>query len=480
MTHAYETQFDLVVVGGGTAGLVTATRAAELGLRTALLEKGEEERYPCNARFSGGILHAAFHDVQRPEDELRAILGKSTQNTADPALVETVAKDGRRLLAWLRAHDVRFMQFSWQEAHRWGMAPPRPVAPGLEWKGRGPDVMLRTLTDRFKTAGGTVRLGARAVDLVMESGTIAGIDVLDPGGNRFAIAAKAVALCDGGYQANLDLLRAHIGPNPEALLQRGAATGTGEGIAMAMRVGAATRNLHRFYGHLHGRRALTNPDVWPYPELDSVAAASIIVTPDGKRFVNEGLGGMAITNALAALPDPASATIITDAAAWEGPGRSARIPANPFLEKFGGEVIGADTLEELAQRAAIDAGGLARTIADYNSSIEQGGGQSLVPPRTAQKTKPWPVARAPYLAIPVCVGITYTMGGIAIDGEGRVLDTTGMPIQGLYAAGTTTAGLEGGGEQVGYVGGLIKSVFGLRAAEDLAARMGPNAARASR
>lgn len=480
MTHEDETRFDLAVVGGGIAGLVTATRAAELGLRTALLEKGTDERYPCNARYSGGILHAAFHDVQRPAEELRAILGKSTQNTADPALVETIATDGRRLLAWLRANDVRFMQFSWQEAHRWGMAPPRPVAPGLEWKGRGPDVMLRTLTERFKACGGTVRLGTKAVDLITESGTITGISVENSEGNAFVINTRAVALCDGGYQANLDLLRAHIGPNPEALLQRGAATGAGEGITMAMRVGAATRNLHRFYGHLHGRRALSDPDVWPYPELDSVAAASIIVTPDGKRFVNEGLGGMAITNALAALADPASATIVADAASWEGPGRSARIPANPFLEKFGGEVIWADTIEELAQRAAIEPAALAQTIHDYNRSIEKGDGEAIVPPRTSQKSKPWPVAKAPYLAIPVCVGITYTMGGIVIDGDGRVLDTAGAPIGGLYAAGTTTAGLEGGGEQIGYVGGLIKSVFGLRAAEDLAARLQPNAARASR
>jgi predicted oxidoreductase len=71
----------------------------------------------------------------------------------------------------------------------------------------------------------------------------------------------------------------------------------------------------------------------------------------------------------------------------------------------------------------------------------------------------------------LCAGITNTMGGIAIDAGGRVLRNDGSAIDGLYAAGGTTGGLEGGGDRVGYVGGLIKAcVFGLRAAEHAAHR----------
>jgi fumarate reductase flavoprotein subunit len=72
------------------------------------------------------------------------------------------------------------------------------------------------------------------------------------------------------------------------------------------------------------------------------------------------------------------------------------------------------------------------------------------------------------MAIPICPGITYTMGGIAINGHGRVLRPDGSVITGLYAAGSTTGGLEGGG-RVGYVGGLVKAgVMGLRAGEHVA------------
>ena len=76
--------------------------------------------------------------------------------------------------------------------------------------------------------------------------------------------------------------------------------------------------------------------------------------------------------------------------------------------------------------------------------------------------------RAPFRAIRLAAGITYTMGGIAIDGSSRVLDRSGHPIEGLFAAGATTGGLEGGAT-VGYVGGLVKSaVSGFLAGQTVA------------
>lgn len=84
---------------------------------------------------------------------------------------------------------------------------------------------------------------------------------------------------------------------------------------------------------------------------------------------------------------------------------------------------------------------------------------------------PAPIATPPFIAIPICPGVTNTMGGIAIDGHGRVRRPDGSTIAGLYAAGGSTGGLEGGGA-LGYVGGLIKAcVFGLRAGEDAARRI---------
>ena len=68
--------FDLVAIGGGFAGLIAALRGAELGLRTAVLEQGEDERYLCSSRWAGGIFHVSYHDVKLPPAE-RAMLPRN-------------------------------------------------------------------------------------------------------------------------------------------------------------------------------------------------------------------------------------------------------------------------------------------------------------------------------------------------------------------------------------------------------------------
>jgi fumarate reductase flavoprotein subunit len=111
---------------------------------------------------------------------------------------------------------------------------------------------------------------------------------------------------------------------------------------------------------------------------------------------------------------------------------------------------------------------LVSTVAAYNTAVAEGATGSLSPSRTADRFPPMSIQRAPFRAVPVCAGITYTMGGIAIDGQTRVLDRNDAPIPGLYAAGAATGGLEGG-PFTGYTGGLSKaSVFGMLAAESIA------------
>ena len=459
-------RFDIVVVGGGIAGLSAALRAAELGLDVVIVEQGRDERYPCNTRFSGGIVHAGFHDLNRPVDELRAILAKVTGACGDAAQIETLAVDGRRLLAWLRGHDVRFMRVGLAEAHRWCMAPPKPIAPGLDWRGRGADVLLRTLGDRFLALGGTFRRGLRAQRLRPGAdGTWTLVSNGDDG--DVVLQAASVVIADGGYQADEAMFRRHIGPGFARILQRGAANSRGDGVRMAQQAGADVGGFDAFYGHLQSRDALDDPRLWPYPELDAVGAAALVVGPDARRVCDEGLGGVSIANALARLDDPAGAVLIGDSAIWDGPGRSARFPANPFLERYGGTVHRAPTLAELAARLGLDARELEATVGSYNRALTAGNLAGLVPTRTESKARAWPIVAPPFIGIPLCVGLTYSMGGIRIDGDGCVLQPGGAVIPGLYAAGSATTGLEGRSPDgyVGYVGGLVKAVFGLRAAE---------------
>jgi fumarate reductase flavoprotein subunit len=135
----------------------------------------------------------------------------------------------------------------------------------------------------------------------------------------------------------------------------------------------------------------------------------------------------------------------------------------------------ADTIAALAERAGLDPAALSATVAAYNGAIGSGALAALLPPRSSKSGSPKPIDTPPFFAIPICAGITNTFGGIAIDGHARVRRPDGSTIDGLYAAGGCTGGLEGGGP-LGYVGGLIKAcVFGLRAAEDAAHRIGSGA-----
>ncbi len=458
--------YDIVIVGGGMAGLIAAARATELGLSAAVLEKGEGERYPCNARMSGGVFHIAFNDIKSPPATLRAAIDRATGGSADPGQTQAVADKAGALVDWLGKQGARFIRtkVAWQN---YILAPPRPLRAGIDWIGRGPDVLLRQLVANIEKRGGKIHLGTRATSLVMKAGRCTGVTA-ETSGQSLTISARAVVLADGGFQSNSDMLREHITPAPAKLKQRGGVTGAGDGLRMARDAGAAATALDRFYGHLLCRDAMHSDAVWPYPELDGIATASIVVNTQGARFLDEGRGGVWIANTIAKQADPLCATVIFDSKIWEGPGRSARIPANPCLESAGGTIHRAPTLTALAEKAGVPAAALEAAVAAHNACVHSKTFTASSPARTPEKFTPWAIEAAPFFAIPICAGITYTMGGIRIDGDARVLRDDGSIIGGLYAAGTTTGGLEGG-ESAAYLGGLTKAgVQGLCAAEHIA------------
>jgi fumarate reductase flavoprotein subunit len=206
--------------------------------------------------------------------------------------------------------------------------------------------------------------------------------------------------------------------------------------------------------------------------MDFVCAGGMVVDATGRRFADEGRGGVAMANAIAQLADPLSAFVIFDAAIWEGPGREYLVPANPMLLSRKGTMHSARDLHSLARELSLPGDTLERTVAQYNSAVEAGQTVKLDPTRTTTPHKPHLIRGGPYHAVRLAAGITYTTGGIAINGSAQVLDTNDLAIPGLYAAGCATGGLEGG-EHIAYIGGLTKStVTGFRAATDIAARLG--------
>ena len=462
---------DVAIVGGGLAGMAAAVRCAEFGLHPLVLEAGEDSRYLCNSRIAMGFFNVAMQDIARGPAALREAIEIATRGHADPVLADVLACQAGPALSWLRQQGVRFMVGGPHQANRALLTPPAALRPGLHWAGRGGDVMLRRLEANLLSRGGAVLRGVRAVELLMDRRRCAGLVVVEAG-RRVTVCAEAVILADGGFQANPELLRLYITPRPDRVLQRNAGTARGDGLLMAQGIGAMLTPMDRFYGHVQSRDAMTNRALWPYPTVDFPITAGIAVNRHGRRFADEGLGGISMANSIARLDDPLEAVAIFDHAIWTGRARRFTLPANPNLVRQGATIFSGDSIAILAARAGLPAEQLQATIDAHNAAIQQGNGAAQTPPRTTSPLAPEPIAIPPFYAVPLCAGITYTMGGIAIDGGARVCHVSGGTFDGLYAAGSTTGGHEGG-PAAGYTAGLIKALtFGLQAARSVATQFG--------
>ena len=464
---------DLIVIGGGLAGHSAAIRAAELGLKPLLLEAGAEPTYLCNSRITIGVFQVALHDMRASAEELRTAIDDATHRYVDTALRDRYAAEAGPALTWLLGHGVRTINAGTATRNLATLAPPVPRQPGLHWPGRAGDVMLRQLNAKLEALGGRLKRGMRVRELIMTDGRCTGV-VADSIDGTQRIEARAVVLADGGFQANPELLKRFISKRPERMLQRNAKTGRGDGLLMAEAVGAALTDMECFYGHIQARGAMDDPEMWPYPTMDFPVAAGIAVDQHGRRFTDEGLAGVSVANAMARLDDPLGCVAIFDQAIWEASGKTYVMSANPFLETIGALFHRADTLDALAAKINLPAAALNETVARYNAAVESNTLHQLDPKRSADIGHPWgskaqPIRVAPFFAVPLCAGITYTMGGVKIDDQARIQHKNGGPIAGLYAGGATIGGLEGG-PVTGYTGGLAKALTWGKLAGESAAR----------
>ena len=118
--------YDVIIIGGGIAGLSTAVRCTELGLRPIVLEKGKTADYPCNARFSGGIVHVAEKEMRAPMTDILAKIDHLTNGSGSSELAKIMASDAEKALDWLRLNGAKFIKGGAIELMRWVLAPPRP------------------------------------------------------------------------------------------------------------------------------------------------------------------------------------------------------------------------------------------------------------------------------------------------------------------------------------------------------------------
>jgi tricarballylate dehydrogenase len=458
----------LVVVGHGAAGLSAGVAAAEmarasgLDVGITLLEKADAGEAGGNTLWSPSYMRLDAPDRVAPDFETAML---EATGGRDAGYFHALARDATATVAWLEGHGVAFA------------TPPYYLSAGplrIQPVGGG-RALIALLCAAAKRLGVTIRYRCPASGIVGdECGGIAGVAVADDSvaesaaGHAETVAADAVVLACGGFQANPEMMRAHFGPGGETmrLISPGTNFNTGDGIRIGVAQGALTsgdwKGMHAEPVDPRSKNSAPVVLVYPY---------GIVVDRHGRRFLDEGRGLVhetweALARNIHFETPGGKAFAILDSRLFEIAGfeRAIRSEVAPFK---------ADTLHDLAARAGIDSAGLAATVAAFNAAAtgdparfdagrcdRLAASGSLAPPKSNWARA---IEKPPFVAYPLIGAVAYTFGGLATDARSRVLGPEG-PLPGLFAAGEITGHFWGTAPNA--VSVLRALVFGRRAGRE--------------
>lgn len=459
--------YDVIVVGGGNAAMCAALSAHEEGARVLVLERSPLTERGGNTAYTDGLMRFAYDGVddirtlapdltdeevaisdfgRYPESDFFDDMGRITQYRADPDLCELLVTQSKATLLWMKRHGVRFFPNYGRQAYKvggrfkfWGGAI-LAVAAG------GPG-----LVEAFYTAAGKrgieIRYGAWVRHLIHGDAGVRGVVARINGESRRFLAGAVVLAC-GGFEANAEWRTRYLGPGWDLAKVRGTKYNTGDGLAMALHVGAQPCG-HWSGCHATGweRNATDFGDLNLSPQFQRHSyPLGIMVNAEGKRFVDEGADFRNYTYARyghAVLRQ-------TGQVAWQI--YDAKVTALLREEYRTRRVtkVRADTVEELAERLEeVDRAQLLRTIREFNAAVttdvpfdpnikDGRRAEGLEIPKSNWAN---PVDTPPFEAYAITCGITFTFGGVRITNQGQVVDTDHAPIPGLFAAGEMVGGL---------------------------------------
>ncbi len=420
---AFGSSYDVVVVGAGGAGLSAAMSAHELGAKVVVFEKmampgGNTTRATGGINAAGTPQQLAkFQDT--PELFFQDTM-KGGYNKNDAALVRILAEKAAASVAWLESmgadlSDVgRMAGSSVNRTHR--------PAGGAKV---GPEIVNTLHGSVVKVAGIPVVTKTRVEELITDKkGEVTGVRVTAADGKSYKVAAKAVVLASGGFGANNEMAASYV-PSLAGFATTNHPGATGDGILMAEKAGAALVDMAEIQTH---------PTHAPDKEMITEAVrgnGAILVNRAGARFVNE-LATRDVVSAAILAQDGKTAFLYFDHNIRKS------LKAIEDYVKIGVVVEGA-TPADLAAKLALDASSLQAATSDYNAAVA-----AKADARFGRADMPRPIAEGPFYAIEVTPAIHHTMGGVKIDGDGRVVSRSGYPIPGFYAAGEVTGGVHGG------------------------------------
>ena len=452
---------DVLVVGVGNAALCAGITAREQGATVLLVEhapramRGGNSRHTRNLR----VMHTAPTPVlteSYPEEEYWDDLARVTAGQTDEYLAHMVIRESERATEWMTAHGVVFqpslkgtLNLSRTNAFFLGGGKALVNAYYRAVEALGVEILYDTEVRSINIEGGAVRM----VEMTSQ-------------GFPVQVRAKAVVASSGGFQGNIEWLREYWGEAADNFRIRGTPYAKGTVLKNLLNqnvapVGDPTQchavaidaRAPKFDGGI-----VTRLDCVPF---------GIVVDRDGNRFYDEGEDlwpkRYAIWGRLVAQRPGQVAYSIIDAKSKE-----------LFMPSVFPD-IRADSIEELAGKLGLEASKLSATVREFNAAVRPGNFESqsldgcategLDPPKTN-----W--ARAidtpPFIAYPLCPGITFTYLGVKVNDRAQVLFNDGKPVGSLFASGEIMAGNILGKGYLGGIGMTIGTVFGRIAGREAA------------
>jgi tricarballylate dehydrogenase len=459
--------FDVIVVGGGNAALTAALSARDGGASVLVLERAPEDERGGNSTFTAGAIRCVYRGVDDlrklmpdltddeiastdfgayTEDDFFDDMARVTEYRADPDLVELLVRRSAETMLWLKDKGVRFAPIWGRQAFKvegrfkfWG---------GLtvEAWGGGPG-LVEALYKAAAAAGIEVRYGARALSLIADDDGVHGVRARIEG-RTVELPARAVVLACGGFEANAEWRTRYLGPGWDLAKVRGTRFNTGDGIRMALEIGASPA------GNWSGCHAVG----WDRnaPEFGDLAVGdafqkhsypfSIMVNADGERFVDEGADFRNYTYA------KYGRVILNQPGQFAWQVFDAKV-THLLRDEYRIRQVtkaGADTLGALAAKLeGVDPERFLATVAQYNAAVDTAtpfnpnikdgrATRGLAVPKTNWANT---IDTPPFEAYAVTCGVTFTFGGLRVTTDAQVVDTDGHPIPGLFAAGELVGGL---------------------------------------
>lgn len=448
-TIAWDGEYDVVVIGFGGAGAVSACYAADAGAKVLLVEKAPIGMEGGNTRFCGQIILSS-DNKEAMVSYNKAMAGDFA---VDEGLLDVYAEGLTRTHDMLRdffgVPEENFLDWKYDSSAQPLIGMFAPEYPEFEG---GEDLHVLTVSDNvcnsalWKTYRNKVMSMGDSIDVWYASPAVSlfqdpvskaviGVEI-DKNGETVNVRAKnGVVMTMGGFENNPQMVEDFLGLTKSA--PAGTLFNTGDGVKMAMSVGADLWHMEAFEGNCFALGGISfavesGHHAKTFNDLRNLSGSIIVVGNGGERYLREDVynrhGHVPSNGDWVSVKRPRNTWMVWD----EAQNKAITEEYHGIPAEFADQVVSAGTLTELAETLGITPGKLEQTVADFNKMAADGYDPAFY--RAAETMRAFSES-GPYYAIEMIQAFLNTQGGARRNAAAEVVGTDGEPIPHLYSAG---------------------------------------------